>query len=85
MSEDKLEVSEVGKTEGLNLSIESKEDPMSLDYLMEMNTQKLSIELVIATKQKDLFSNVNELIKFLLDNKNIVSIRSVSTGGKRNG
>ena len=49
MSEDKLEVSEVSKTEGLNLSIESKEDPMSLDYLMEMNTQKLSIELVIAT------------------------------------
>ena len=82
MSEDKIEVSEVSKTEGLNLSIESKEDPMSLDYLMEMNSQKLTIELVIATKQKDLFSNVNELIKFLLDYKKLISIKSIHTGGK---
>ena len=83
MSEDEMcEVREVSKTEGLNLSIKSKDDPISLDYLMDMNTQKLTIELVIATKQKDLFSSVNELIKFLLDNKKIVSIRSVSTGGK---
>ena len=75
MSEDK-------KTEGLEVSLETKEDKMSLDYLVDKNSAEVTIRLILATKQENLFNSVNELLKFLKGNKLIMSIKSVSTGGK---